>query len=163
MSLLPDPIKHRAYRLAYLLLRGYSGLFRPHTRGVKCLLTCGEKLLLVRHSYGPAAWDLPGGFCRRGETFVDAARRELGEELGVTEAVWTDLGELRRRFQGRHETLHCFRAELPRAEVSIGSAEVAEARWFPRDALPERIAPIVRGVAALDDRSGAGLPPSGQG
>jgi 8-oxo-dGTP pyrophosphatase MutT (NUDIX family) len=82
-------------------------------------------------------------------TFAAAARREVCEELGIRDARLTDLGELRRRFDGRHETLHGFRVELQRPEIHIARAEVAEARWFPRRELPE-VAPIVHAIAALD-------------
>lgn len=149
------------YRVAYQLLRAYSRLARPHTRGVKVLIAHGERVLLVRHAYGRGEWDLPGGFCRRGEAFADAARREIAEELGVQGARWTDVGELRRRFDGRHETLHGFRAELPSPDVRIvAPAEVAELGWFAPPVLPEPLAPIVRRVIALSAR---GLPDSGRG
>ena len=146
---IPDVLMRPAYQVGYVLLRSYSRLVRPHTRGVKCMLTHGDELLLVRHAYGPGQWDLPGGFCRRGETFAAAARREVCEELGIRDARLIDLGELRRRFDGRHETLHGFRIELQRPEVHIARAEVAEARWFSRRELPE-VAPIVHAIAALD-------------
>ena len=133
-----------------MLLRAVSMTVRPRTRGVKCLLCVGDDVLLVRHAYGPGLWDLPGGFCRRREPFEAAARREVAEELAVDDARWTDVGELRRRFQGRHETLRIFRAELTARAVSPSSREVAEVRWFPRGGLPEQLAPIVRAVTALE-------------
>ena len=151
MRRLPDVVMRPAYQVGYMLLRSYSRIVKPHTRGVKCMLTHDDHVLLIRHAYGPGHWDLPGGFCRRGESFGAAARREIAEELGVSDAQWTDLGELRRRFDGRHETLHGFRVELPRRDLTIARAEVAEARWFPRSGLPE-VAPIVHAIAALDPR-----------
>jgi ADP-ribose pyrophosphatase YjhB (NUDIX family) len=151
----PRAVGRPAYRVAYLLLVAFSRVVRPHTRGVKCLPVCGGDVLLVRHSYGPAQWDLPGGFCRRGEDFEAAARREVAEELGLAATGFTDAGELRQRHQGRHETLRIFRVEVERREVAIRSVEVAETRWFARAALPDELAPIVRSVLALD----AGLSP----
>lgn len=155
----PRAVGRPAYRVAYLLLVGFSRIVRPHTRGVKCLAVRGGDVLLVRHSYGPALWDLPGGFCRRGERFEAAARREVDEELGLAARGFADIGELRRRHHGRHETLRAFRVEVERPEVGIRSVEVAEARWFGRDELPVELAPIVRSVIALD----AGLSPHGRG
>lgn len=161
MRRLPDVLMRPAYQVGYVLLRSYSRLVQPHTRGVKCMLTHEDHLLLVRHAYGPGEWDLPGGFCRRGESFAQAARREVGEELGIVDARWTDLGELRRRFDGRHETLHGFRVELADRELTIARAEVAEARWFPRSALPA-VAPIVHAIAALEPQT-VGLSPQSGG
>ena len=157
MRRVPDFVMRPAYQVGYVLLRSYSRLLRPHTRGVKCMLTHGDEVLLIRHAYGPGQWDFPGGFCRRRESFGAAARREVSEELGIEDARWTDLGELRRRHDGRHETLHGFRVELPQRDIEVARAEVAEARWFPRGALPE-VAPIVHAIAALDTRPPAGLP-----
>jgi ADP-ribose pyrophosphatase YjhB (NUDIX family) len=142
------------YRVAYLVLYAYSRIVRPHTRGVKCMLVDGDDVLLVRHSYGPGDWDLPGGFCRRGEAFADAARREVAEELRVSATRFTDLGELRTQRHGRRETLHAFRIDVSDRTVAIRSVEVSEWGWFPRRELPAPLAAIVRSVAAMD----AGLP-----
>src|SRR5437764_1376735 len=97
LARVPLAIGRLGYRVAYVAVLIWSFVARPRTRGVKCLVADGDQLLLVRHSYGPALWDLPGGFCRRSEAFADAAQRELAEELGVAAgAPLTHLGELRR-------------------------------------------------------------------
>ena len=43
------------------------------------------EILLVKRAKDPAkgTWDLPGGFANFGESFEDAARREIQEELGI--------------------------------------------------------------------------------
>ena len=140
-----------AYRLAYLALRVWSAVLRPHTRGVKCVVSDGPDVLLVRHSYGPALWDLPGGFCRPRESFAGAVRRELGEELGLPDgAEVVDLGEVRRRMHGRHETLRIFRVRVSREDVAVQSAEIAAAAWFARGAIPVARSAFVDNVIAAD-------------
>jgi ADP-ribose pyrophosphatase YjhB (NUDIX family) len=156
---IPAPLGRLAYRFAYVLIVIWSHVARPHTRGVKCLLTCDGDLLLVRHSYGPRKWDLPGGFCKRGEDFEAAARREVAEELGIEGGRYVDLGVLERRWQGRHETLHGFRVELADHSAATESLELAEARWFPIGALPDGQSRIVGEIRALE----AGLPATGGG
>lgn len=148
-----------AYRVAYIGLVVFSHVVRPRTRGVKCLLSVGDDVLLVRHSYGPGKWDLPGGFCKRGEPFEQAARREVAEELGVSGGRFVDLGELIRDFHGRHETLHGFRVELDRKAVAARSFEIREAAWFPRSLLPEPRSPVVDDIWRLE----LGLPPLPRG
>lgn len=155
----PDAVGRLAYRCAYVALRVWSRVAHPHTRGVKCMVVDGDAILLVRHSYGPGRWDLPGGFCRRGEPFEAAARRELEEELGVGERAEIVLvGELRRRFQGRHETLQAFRVGCGGRDLASQTFELAEIGWFTRDRLPPDRVPTVDEILGLD----AGFsPPAG--
>lgn len=151
--MIPAPLGRLAYRVAYVGLRLWSLVFRPHTRGVKCAFCVDDEVLLVRHSYGPRVWDLPGGFCRRDEPFEDAARREADEELALGDgARFEDLGELRRPFNGRRETLHAFRVRLADRAVEPQGFEISRTGWFRRDALPDRCAPIVEEILALERR-----------
>jgi ADP-ribose pyrophosphatase YjhB (NUDIX family) len=150
---IPRPLGYFGYKVAYIGLRVVSLLLRPRTRGVKCVLCAGDEILLVRHSYGPRHWDLPGGFVRRREAFEAAARRELAEELGAgADGSFTDLGELRRDFAGRHETLHGFRVDVGDRTAAIQGFELRELGWFRRDELPARRADVVDEVLALDGR-----------
>jgi 8-oxo-dGTP pyrophosphatase MutT (NUDIX family) len=64
-------------------------LLREH-EAVEFLLTRRAKTL---RAHG-GQWALPGGRCDPGETAVDAALRELGEELGLTCGAADVLGEL---------------------------------------------------------------------
>ena len=55
--------------------------------GVKALIKNNLEQVLLVHipEWGgnAAHWDLPGGRMDKGETFIDALRRELNEEIGV--------------------------------------------------------------------------------
>src|ERR1700736_3026209 len=109
---LPAAVRRRAYRSAFVLLRGYWFLRRPHKNGVKCVLTEGDRVLLVRHTYGTTDWELPGGGSKTRERGMSAARREMLEELGVAIDEWTPLGRISARMNHRIFTLHCFQPEL---------------------------------------------------
>jgi ADP-ribose pyrophosphatase YjhB (NUDIX family) len=133
---LPVPIQRLGYRVAYTVLRTYWFIRRPKLSGVKCVLTDGNEVLLVRHTYGPRAWDLPGGAIKRGEAPATAARREMTEELGVSIDDWRALGTVTVVVDHRRDLVHCFQAQAPERAVTIDRGELAAAGWFARDGLP---------------------------
>jgi 8-oxo-dGTP pyrophosphatase MutT (NUDIX family) len=139
-----------AYRLGYPLAHAYWRLAQPTKEGVKCMLTRGDEVLLVRHTYGPPGrWELPGGGVKRGEEPAAAARREAREELGVDIADWRPLGDLFERIDGKRDTLWCFAAPPGDHAIVTDAAEIAEARWFRRDALPADSHGYVARILAL--------------
>jgi 8-oxo-dGTP pyrophosphatase MutT (NUDIX family) len=137
------------YRAAYRVLQAWWFLRRPEAHGVKCVLTQGERVLLVRHTYGRPNWDLPGGAVKRRELPLEAARREMSEELGVGELDWTALGEYRARENRRRDVLHCFRASLESGELDVDPVEIEATSWFARNGLPPNVSPNVAPVLAL--------------
>jgi 8-oxo-dGTP pyrophosphatase MutT (NUDIX family) len=145
---LPVAVRRTAYRVAWVGLQVYSYVRRPQMRGAKCLLSDGDLVLLVQHTYGSRKWDLPGGALKRHETPVEAARREVHEELGVLIEDWTALGELRVAQSGRDDTIHCFQAEVRAPQLAVNEAEIATTRWFPRADLPSELARFVAPILA---------------
>jgi 8-oxo-dGTP pyrophosphatase MutT (NUDIX family) len=132
-----------AIRFAYAGLRTYWFVVRPSIVGVKCVLTDGDDVLLVRHTYGSRSWDLPGGTVRRREVPCNAARREMHEELGRRIENWTPLGELFVNANHHDDNLHLFQARVQDRELDLNLTELAEAAWFPQDALPADLARYV--------------------
>lgn len=150
---LPVPARRLVYRCAYQGLRVWWFVCRPEVRGVKCLITDGDQILLVRHTYGPRGWDLPGGTMKPGESPAETARREIEEELGVLIDDWSALGMIERTLDHRRDHLHCFHAELPARSLDIDRGELHVARWFPRTELPARLNYYVRPVLARTNLS----------
>ena len=98
------------------------------------------ELLLVRHE-GVDLWVLPGGETDDGEDFHAAARRELGEEAGIS-ADFHGLGLLGRVWfhSGDHTTwgvLPIFEARPTSTDLEVADpdGEISAARWF--EDLPE--------------------------
>jgi 8-oxo-dGTP pyrophosphatase MutT (NUDIX family) len=129
-------LRRLGYRLAYRLLQGVWLITRPRKLGVKCVLIDGDRILLVRHTYGYRGWDLPGGGQRRGEAPASAAAREMHEELGLSAREWSPFGTIRTRQDHRRDAIHLFAAEPDSIEVTLDLGELSAAEWFPRDALP---------------------------
>ena len=77
-----DHVVRFAYRASYLALRVWWFLRRPRTYGAVVALWNDGRILLVRTSYR-SQYALPGGFLKRGETALQAALRELSEELRI--------------------------------------------------------------------------------
>jgi ADP-ribose pyrophosphatase YjhB (NUDIX family) len=127
-----------AYRAGYKVLRPWWFITRPHTRGMKTVVRCGDEVLLIRHTYARRdQWDIPGGFVRPGEDAAHALGRELEEELGVAPVRVTPIAELPSRFDHKRERLFVFVVDVaPGAAVTPSEAEIAEIRWARYDELP---------------------------
>ncbi|HEY0413371.1 MAG TPA: NUDIX domain-containing protein [Allosphingosinicella sp.] len=124
------------YRIRRLLHRG----LRIRTRGVKVMVfNAAGELLLVRNSYGQRhLFVLPGGGVGRRESEETAAAREVREELGIEAGPLVLVSVHASTGEGKRDTVHLFRAVTDATPVADG-VEVEEARFFPLDALPERL------------------------
>ena len=150
MGRLRDPLLRFAFRAGYRVLRVWWLVARPVKHGVKCVITRGpDEILLVRHTYGADAWELPGGGVKRREEPLDAARREMREELGLDIEDWTFLGDLFARIDRKRDRLWCFTADVGDRRLELDRAEIAAADWFRRDGLPEEAARYVMRIAAM--------------
>jgi 8-oxo-dGTP pyrophosphatase MutT (NUDIX family) len=146
------PVRRILYRTGYQVLTLVWMVRRPDLHGVKCVITDGDSVLLVRHTYGRKRWDLPGGRIERAEPPLHTARREMHEELGLHISDWIPLGELHVITDHRNDTLHLFRAELHEPKMTIDRGELSIARWFRRGKLPPDVAPHVAPILARADR-----------
>lgn len=111
------------------------------------LLDAENRVLLVRHTY-KEGWYFPGGAVKKGETVHDAVRREVYEETCLSARVTpADLfGIFYSVYDHRHNYVVLFVIrEWERApEGTRRSLEIADARFFPVDELPEGVSPSVR-------------------
>lgn len=128
--------------LLYRLQRRLWRVFRPRTRGVKVMLfsEAGE-LLLVRNTYGRTdLFVLPGGGVHMFEAPEKAAGREVKEELGCGVADLSFVSTFASTHEGKRDTVHLYCARVAGA-VQADGVEVAEARFFPLDVLPDKVSP----------------------
>ncbi|MBL8778469.1 MAG: NUDIX domain-containing protein [Acidimicrobiales bacterium] len=110
-----------------------------YTVGAMCIIERHDgALLLIRHSYR-SRWGVPGGLLNRREDPAVAARREVREEVGLEVDLWGEPAVVVDAVPQRVDLVYRARLSAGAAldDVRPVSAEIAEARWFPPDALPE--------------------------
>ena len=67
----------------FYLLWPLVWFYAPLTIRVRVILRVDDEALVVENWFGPKSWQLPGGGRKRGESVIEAARRELKEELAL--------------------------------------------------------------------------------
>jgi 8-oxo-dGTP pyrophosphatase MutT (NUDIX family) len=122
-----------------------TSLIRPLHLGVRgMVIDPQEKVLLVRHTY-VSGWYLPGGGVEAGESAQAALARELSEEAGVVLLASPIFHGLFFNPKGsRRDHVACYVVRDFRISPIPPNFEIAEARFFPADALPEDTSPATR-------------------
>ena len=100
-----------------------------------------QVLLVHRPRYDD--WSMPKGKLDDGESFEDAAVREVEEETGISAALGADLGEVRYvDHKGRDKVVRWWAMEADRSRTGetdvehldpMDAEEVDELRWVPLD------------------------------
>ena len=145
---LPAPLHRLALRIIFPLRHHWRKWRKVPISGCNVILTDFQgDLLLLKHSYGPQDWLLPGGGVDRGEDPADAARRELQEELGLEPKKLISIGEIQGRISDSPHTMHLFAAVVDK-QPQPDNREVTEARFFPTHSLPQPLGPTVQRALA---------------
>ena len=123
-------------KLVHPLLRTYWFIFRPRTRGVKCIIQNDGKILMIRNTYGHKLWTFPGGGIDLGETTEQAVKREVMEEVGVEVNDLLRIGEFTTKAEYKRDVVTVFVARSKNGQFKIDEKEILEAGWFSPDNLP---------------------------
>jgi NAD+ diphosphatase len=100
-----------------------------------------DTMLLARAPRFPSGmYSALAGFVEPGETLEDCVRREVREEVGIEVEELAYFGSQSWAFP--HSLMIAFTARYAGGELRPDPAEIAEAQWFPLDALPELPSPM---------------------
>jgi NAD+ diphosphatase len=113
----------------------------------------GRLLLTTKPGWG-ARYSLVAGFVEPGETVEQCVSREVREEVGVEVDTISYVGSQPWPFP--HQLMLGFTARYAGGEIVVDTSELADARWFAPDALPELPPPFSIARQILDAwRAGA--------
>lgn len=143
-AFLPASLHRALLPLAHVARHYWRRWRKAPIAGVSVIITnLAGDVLLLRHSYGPDVWALPGGGLKAGEDPLEAARREVHEELGVALPQIGQFATLEEVLSGSKHTAHLFAATCDQRPRPDGR-EVVEARFFPSHSLPEPLGRATR-------------------
>ncbi len=94
----------------------------------------GELLLARAPHYTHGMYSALAGFVEAGESLEDCLHREVAEEVGVTVTDLRYFGSQSWPFP--HSLMVAYTARWTGGEIVPQAGEIADARWFPLDALP---------------------------
>jgi ADP-ribose pyrophosphatase YjhB (NUDIX family) len=153
---LPAPLHRALLPLAHNVRHVWRRWRKAPIAGVSVVVSnLSGDVLLLKHSYGPKVWSLPGGGLQRGEDPIEAARREVQEELGLTLTRIEPVATLDEVLSGAPHTAHVFAATCDQHPRPDGR-EVVTARFFPSHSLPEPMGEITRARIAAWRARGRG-------
>jgi 8-oxo-dGTP diphosphatase len=108
----------------------------PELDVVRIVSLQDNEVLLVKESDDPN-WKLPGGKIHAGETIFNAVVREIDEELGVLATEENIVNYLATNIPHSENIRHIFLMTAFPIETIQPTEEVAEARYFAVDDLPD--------------------------
>ncbi len=109
--------------------------------------------MLIKNTYGKGSWTLPGGGVEKNEAHYEAAKREVFEEVGIKLSGLRFLGIFSANIYYKRDTVYCYYAAVEDKSFKIDPVEILEARWFPKNNLPQPLSPNMQKFMELYKKS----------
>lgn len=132
-------LKSLAYKITVLVWK----IYKPKSLGARAILIRDGEILLVKHTY-QSQWYLPGGGLKYGETYEEAIRRELKEELNAAVNKMELFGVYNNTFEGKNDSVTIFLSNDFDVFEKKHNSEVSDVRYFKLDSLPKEVSPGTR-------------------
>lgn len=113
------------------------------TMGARALVIDDGKILLVKHTY-ISGWYSIGGGVEKGETTLEAVKRELREETGITLTAEPKLLGIYHSTGEKRDDYIAVYICTKFNKAAVSSPEIAEEKWFPIENLPSDISPATK-------------------
>ncbi len=117
--------------------RLYWFIFRPTLQGVKCIIENNGKFLLVKLNYAHHKWIIPGGGMKKNESSLQAAIREIKEEVGLDVKDLIHIGSYTSNKDYKENIVEIFFANSNIIDTKIDPIEIEKTEWFERSNFPE--------------------------
>lgn len=159
------PIYKRLKALKLTTDEAFS-LLRPNI--AICVLNPKNELLLIRsRRHNPKDWQFPQGGIEQGESLINAALRELSEEVGITNVVpilvrpniykyyWSKRllrqpsGHSNVGYIGQVQSLAIVRVATNRPQMTLNPIEATASKWVKYQQLLKSISPARQGLGKI--------------
>ncbi len=128
--------KFLTYKAASFLWK----IVKPKSFGARAMLIKGDEVLLVKHTY-QTSWYFPGGGLKTGETYEEAIRRELKEELNAEVYKLELFGVFNSTYEGKNDSITIFLCKAFELSHKKPNSEISEFKYFKLNDLPHDISP----------------------
>lgn len=110
--------------------------YRNPVPAVSVILIDGVKIALGKRA-GSGKWGLPCGYIEYGEKFVDAAVREVKEEIGIDSEPLKIINVVSNSLFSKISSVVIVMLSKPLSlELTADGVETIDAQWFDIDSLP---------------------------
>lgn len=128
---------YRALGRAAAFVASYIFSLMPHKDRVRVIVVSTDgKILLVRGLFSRQQWALPGGGLKRGESYEQAAKREVFEEVGLKIGKLKYVGRTYSSESYRQFPVRVYLARVVTIDEERLNIEILETTWACENELP---------------------------